>query len=383
MSDLTVLPVTVEHHREPLGIGETTPRLSWVIAHRPARLAAGRLRAGDRAGRTARSGRPAASSRPSPCSCRGARRRWPAASAAPCACASGARAPPSRRRGARTSSSRPGCSSRRTGRPSSPSRCCRSPEAPGSRWPCSAASSCSTSPSSAPGCTPPRRGSTRPRSTAPSSATTSSRPGWTSYRHRLRYQTYDVTALLGRGRATPSASRSPTAGTAATSGSPAGGTSTATGPAPSPSSRSTTPTGPARSSRPTARGGRRLGPVTRADIYKGETVDFRRELTGWSDAGFRRRRLDAGASSGRSTRPTLVAPTGPPVRRIETAPGAGDLHLAVGRDAGRLRPEPGRPDPLHAARRAGRHRDHHPPRRGARSTASSASGRCARPTRPT
>ena len=30
MSDLTVLPVTVEHHREPLGIGEATPRLSWV-----------------------------------------------------------------------------------------------------------------------------------------------------------------------------------------------------------------------------------------------------------------------------------------------------------------------------------------------------------------
>ena len=30
MSDLTVLPVTAEHHREPIGIGETTPRLSWV-----------------------------------------------------------------------------------------------------------------------------------------------------------------------------------------------------------------------------------------------------------------------------------------------------------------------------------------------------------------
>ncbi|RZU32063.1 glycoside hydrolase family 78 protein [Blastococcus saxobsidens] len=30
MSDLTVLPVTAEHHREPFGIGETTPRLSWV-----------------------------------------------------------------------------------------------------------------------------------------------------------------------------------------------------------------------------------------------------------------------------------------------------------------------------------------------------------------
>ena len=30
MSDLTVLPITVEHHREPLGIGETTPRISWM-----------------------------------------------------------------------------------------------------------------------------------------------------------------------------------------------------------------------------------------------------------------------------------------------------------------------------------------------------------------
>ena len=30
MSDLTVLPVTVEHHREPIGIGERAPRLSWV-----------------------------------------------------------------------------------------------------------------------------------------------------------------------------------------------------------------------------------------------------------------------------------------------------------------------------------------------------------------
>ena len=26
MSDLTVLPVTVEHHREPIGIGETRAR---------------------------------------------------------------------------------------------------------------------------------------------------------------------------------------------------------------------------------------------------------------------------------------------------------------------------------------------------------------------
>ena len=31
MSDLTVLPVTVEHHREPLGIGENRPRMSWTV----------------------------------------------------------------------------------------------------------------------------------------------------------------------------------------------------------------------------------------------------------------------------------------------------------------------------------------------------------------
>ena len=32
MSDMTVLPVTVEHHREPLGIGDTRPRLSWQVS---------------------------------------------------------------------------------------------------------------------------------------------------------------------------------------------------------------------------------------------------------------------------------------------------------------------------------------------------------------
>ena len=32
MSDLTVLPVTVEHYREPVGIGDVRPRLSWVVS---------------------------------------------------------------------------------------------------------------------------------------------------------------------------------------------------------------------------------------------------------------------------------------------------------------------------------------------------------------
>src|SRR3954453_23320989 len=31
MSELTVAPVTFEHHREALGIGEARPRLSWAV----------------------------------------------------------------------------------------------------------------------------------------------------------------------------------------------------------------------------------------------------------------------------------------------------------------------------------------------------------------
>jgi alpha-L-rhamnosidase len=31
MTELTVLPMRFEHHREPLGIGEPRPRLSWQI----------------------------------------------------------------------------------------------------------------------------------------------------------------------------------------------------------------------------------------------------------------------------------------------------------------------------------------------------------------
>ena len=96
--------------------------------------------------------------------------------------------------------------------------------------------------SPAPGCTPPRRASTRPRSTAPSSATRCWRPGWTSYQHRLRYQTYDVTDLLSEGANAVGVS----AGRRLVPRLPrlraASGTSTATGPARSCSSRWSTPT---------------------------------------------------------------------------------------------------------------------------------------------
>jgi alpha-L-rhamnosidase len=62
-------------------------------------------------------------------------------------------------------------------------------------------------------------------------------PGWTSYHHRLRYQTYDVTGLVRAGRRTSSSSCSATAGTEAAWAGASGAPSTATGSRCSPSSR--------------------------------------------------------------------------------------------------------------------------------------------------
>ena len=247
------------------------------------------------------------------------------------------------------------------------SRCCRSPATAASRSPCCAGSSCWTSRSSAPGCTPPRTASTRPRSTAPSSATSVLAPGWTSYPHRLRYQTYDVTGLLAEGRQRDRRARWPTAGTAATSGF-TGKRRRVRRPhrRRSCSWRSSTPTAAAPSSTTdddwrvdarTADPGRPLqGRDGRLPPRTARLVGGRRSTT---PAGRRSSwgTLDAG-HAGRADRPA-----GAPHRG---APGAGDHHLAVGEDPGRLRPEPGRPDPVRAARRPGRHGDHRPARRGAR-----------------
>ena len=54
--------------------------------------------------------------------------------------------------------------------------------------------------SARPGCTSPRTASTRSRSTARRVGDDVLAPGWTSYPHRLRYQTHDVTDLLRAGR---------------------------------------------------------------------------------------------------------------------------------------------------------------------------------------
>ncbi len=223
----------------------------------------------------------------------------------------------------------------------------------------------STSPSSAPGCTPPRRASTRRRSTAPSSATRCWR-------------------RAGRATGTGSATRPTTSPTCSSEGANAIGVTLADGwyrgylgftggrhlygdrtgafaaAGGRPPRRHA-----ARWSRPTVRGARpwarRPGPTsTRARRSTSGASCPAGRTAGFDDADWTPVEL------GSLDVATLVAPTGPPVRRTQTRPGPGDHDLAVGQDADRLRPEPGRPDPLLAARRAGRHRDHRPARRGAR-----------------
>ncbi|MBO8140910.1 MAG: family 78 glycoside hydrolase catalytic domain [Firmicutes bacterium] len=141
-------------------------------------------------------------------------------------------------------------------------------------------------------------------------------PGWTSYRHRLTYQTYDVTSLIRKGRNAIGA----ILGDGWFRGRLGFG------------------------------GGRRniygerlallaqleidyangtrdcivtdetwraaTGPILASDLYDGETYDARLERPGWSEPGYD----DGGWSGVRRVEwdlGTLVAPSGPPARRIE------------------------------------------------------------------
>ena len=144
-------------------------------------------------------------------------------------------------------------------------------------------------------------------------------PGWTAYEHRLRYQTYDVTELISEG---PNAIGVQIAdgwyrgyvgfaGSKEVYGDRLGvfaqleiehpdGTRTTIG-----------TDGTWRST---------LGPVTRAGIYSGETHDLRRTPNGWSSAGYDDAEWTS-VDAGSLDVATLVAPTGPPVRRTQLLPG--------------------------------------------------------------
>jgi alpha-L-rhamnosidase len=143
-------------------------------------------------------------------------------------------------------------------------------------------------------------------------------PGWTSYRHRLRYQTHDVTDLLTEGRHALGVTLADGwyrghlgfTGGRHQYGDRTGAFVQLEIDHPDGTRTLVTTDGSWRST---------LGPETRADIYKGETVDLRRQLAGWSSPGF-----DDGdwtpVEIGSLDVSTLVAPTGPPVRRTQVVP---------------------------------------------------------------
>ncbi|WP_328455894.1 glycoside hydrolase family 78 protein [Streptomyces sp. NBC_00386] len=141
-------------------------------------------------------------------------------------------------------------------------------------------------------------------------------PGWTSYHHRLRYQTYDVT---GQVRAGENAIGVQVAdgwwrgrvgfvpGWRDTYGSSLGLLAQleidyADG---------------RRQVIPTDEGWRSsTGPVRSADLYEGETYDATMALPGWSSPGFDDQEW-GGVHRGERDPATLVAPSGPPVRAVE------------------------------------------------------------------
>ncbi len=142
-------------------------------------------------------------------------------------------------------------------------------------------------------------------------------PGWTSYHHRLRYQTFDVTGLLHEGRNAIGGMLADGwyrgkigfgGGQRNLYGEPPGAAGAVGDPVCGWDER--TPGDRRSTGRP---------PPARfclSGIYEGETYDARLEMPGWSQAGY-------ADQAWKGVRPVeqdlavLVAPIGPPVRRIE------------------------------------------------------------------
>jgi alpha-L-rhamnosidase len=141
-------------------------------------------------------------------------------------------------------------------------------------------------------------------------------PGWTAYAERLQYQTYDVTSLLRRGRNAVGA----LLGNGWYRGDLAGwiGRRAVYGDHLALLAQIEI----------TYEGGRReivgtdgdwkatTGPIRMSEIYHGETYDARLERPGWTAAGFDDHDW-SGVRVVDSRKDVLVAPAGPPVRRIE------------------------------------------------------------------
>ena len=154
-------------------------------------------------------------------------------------------------------------------------------------------------------------------------------PGWTSYHHRLRYQTHDVTTLVATGvnaiglhladgwyrghlgfAGTKQLYGDRTAAFAQLEIEHTDGSRTVV-----------TTDGSWRST---------ASPLTRADIYNGETFDARQDLPGWSTPGFDDTAW-AAVATGDLDPARLVAPTGPPVRRTQIVPARKIITSPTGR----------------------------------------------------
>jgi alpha-L-rhamnosidase len=141
-------------------------------------------------------------------------------------------------------------------------------------------------------------------------------PGWTSYRHRLRYQTFDVTSLLCKGRNVIGAMLGD--GWYRGRLGFGGGRRNIYGEQLAVLAQLEIEYGDGTVERvisdETWRAMR--SPILASDLYDGESYDARLELPGWSESEFDDR-LWMGVRPVIWDMNTLIAPPGPPVRRIE------------------------------------------------------------------
>ena len=141
-------------------------------------------------------------------------------------------------------------------------------------------------------------------------------PGWTSYHHRLRYSTYDVTTLISAGRNALGATVADGwfRGLVGFDGGRRNVYGSELALLAQLEIRYLDGTTEIVATDDEWRAG--TGPIRAAGIYDGESYDARDELAGWSEAGF----VDDAWDGVRTREPDhqiLVAPPGPPVRRIE------------------------------------------------------------------
>ncbi|WP_116453610.1 glycoside hydrolase family 78 protein [Blastococcus litoris] len=327
MSDLTVLPVTVEHHREPLGIGETAPRLSWVTrTDLPDwRQAAYELEIAREDGEVWSSGRVVSAESvlvpwgAAPLTSRERRsvrvRVWGDGAAQPSAWSDDVVV--------EAGLLDPSDWSARLAQPVLPGDV-EEPVALLRREfvldkPVTRARLYATA-----------HGVFEAELNGASVGDEVLAPGWTSYRHRLRYRTHDVTALVREGANALGAQLADGwfrgylgfTGKRAIYGERTGAFLQLEVEHPDGTRSVVTTDGTWRSTT--------SGPLISAGLYRGETADLRRELPGWSAPGFD----DSGWTAvdvGVLDPATLVAPTGPPVRRTRTLPAQGITTSPSGR----------------------------------------------------